>query len=429
MTDTIFALSSGVGRAAIAVIRISGPGALGALRALAGRVPEARHAKLMVLRRQSGDVLDRALVLFFQGPRSDTGEDIVELHLHGSRAVVRAVLEELGGMTGLRPAEPGEFARRALHNGKKDLLDVEALADLIDADTELQRCQALSGGGSLLRGRVEAWRRIILDIRADLEAGIDFSDEGDVVEQLDSQAEQNLRNLLSNMTSALGEARRGERIREGFVVALCGPPNAGKSSLLNALARRDVAIVSPIAGTTRDLIEVALELDGVPVRLVDTAGVRESADPIEQEGVRRALQVAETADLSIWLSPGDDPVSPPETFSGVVVGTKADLRLPQGVGLQVSVVTGQGIAELLEHVHHFSADGLTGESVLLTRVRHVSAVSEASKHLEDALAASSQPEICAESLRLAAKRMEQLLGRVDVEDVLGEVFSRFCVGK
>jgi tRNA modification GTPase len=430
LTDTIYALSSGAGRAAIAVVRISGPLARATLAALAGKMPPPRLARLAVLRGEAGDILDRALILFFEGPYSDTGEDIAELHLHGSRAVVKAVLEELARRPGLRVAQPGEFARRALVNGKRDLLDIEALGDLVDAETEMQRRQALQGGGSLLRGKAEAWRNSLLRIRADLEAGIDFSDEGDVISHLDSEVERILDQLLIEMNRALELALRGERVREGFAVALCGAPNAGKSSLLNALAGRDVAIVSSTPGTTRDRIEVALEVGGWPIRVVDTAGIRDSADAIEREGMRRALDAAQEAGLVLWLSAIDDPQPPPPEFEGaVVVDTKIDLCSSWHGSLGVSTTTDVGIGRLIEWIGMQAAEGQNAEPVLLTRARHVATVREAARALRKAQAFVRTPEICAEFIRQAERGLDQLLGRIDVEDVLGEIFSRFCIGK
>src|SRR5256885_234265 len=297
---TIFALSSGRPPAAIAVVRVSGPQARAALEALC-KLPEARRAAPRRLRDSGGAVLDEALVLWLPGPNTETAEDMAELHLHGGRAVVAAVLDALGKLPGLRPAEAGEFTRRAFENGRLDLTAVEGLADLVFAETEAQRAQAMRQYQGLLGKRAESWRQRLIGALALIEARIDFSDEADVPEDLIGPALHAARELLEEIEQTLRDAHRGERLREGLVVAIAGPPNAGKSSLLNRLARREAAIVSPYPGTTRDVIEVHLDLGGYPVTLLDTAGVRESEDPVEQEGVRRARARAEGADLVLWV--------------------------------------------------------------------------------------------------------------------------------
>lgn len=429
--DTIYALSSGVGRAAIAVIRLSGPHVRAVLTGMCGGVPPIRQAVLRKLRRGEGAVLDEALVLFFAGPRSETGEDICEFQVHGGRAVVAAVMDAIGRFPGLRPAEPGEFARRALVNGKLSLLEVEGLADLIDAETELQRVQAVEGGGSLLFHQAEQWRGCILDIRAELEAGHDFSDEGDVATRLDSKAEQFLKGLVDQFDRAVALGERGERVRDGFKVAIMGEPNAGKSSLLNAIAGRDVAIVSSIPGTTRDRIDVHLDLNGVPVVISDTAGLQETADIVEQEGIRRSIETGTMADLMLWLSPVDAPMPVPDGLSKsvMVVRTKADLGICDPYEHRVSAVTGEGIDGLLRAIEAAGRNALGREPALLTRKRHATALQHGRKHLLDALAAKDRSEICSEELRLACVCLERLVGRVDVEEVLGAIFSRFCIGK
>jgi tRNA modification GTPase len=301
--DTIFALSSGRPPAAIAVVRLCGPRAGDALRMLAGRVPNPRVAALTNIRDpETGEVIDQALMLWFPGPASETGEDMAELQLHGGRAVIAAVLGALGRIEGLRLAEPGEFARRAFEHGRIDLTRVEALADLIYADTQAQRRQALRQLRGLLGDRAETWRRTLIEAMALIEAGIDFPDEGDVPAELIRPALNTVSQLLDEIDQSIASGNRGERLREGLVVAIAGPPNVGKSSLLNRIARRDAAIVSPIPGTTRDVIEVGLDLDGYPVTLLDTAGIRDSSDPIEQEGVRRARARAADADLVLWVA-------------------------------------------------------------------------------------------------------------------------------
>jgi tRNA modification GTPase len=307
---TIFALSSGRPPAAIAVVRVSGPQARAALEALGGKLPEPRRAALRRLRRPGTQaVLDEALVLWFPGPNTETAEDMAELHLHGGRAVVAAVLDALGKLPGLRAAEAGEFTRRAFANGRLDLTAVEGLADLVFAETEAQRAQAMRQFQGLLGGRAESWRQRLIGALALVEARIDFSNEADVPEDLVGPALHAARELLEEIEKTLRDDHRGERLREGLTVAIAGPPNAGKSSLLNRLARREAAIVSPHAGTTRDVIEVHLDLAGYPVTLLDTAGVRESDDPVEQEGVRRARARAEAADLVLWIVDAAEGVS------------------------------------------------------------------------------------------------------------------------
>ncbi len=302
---TIFALSSGRPPAAIAVVRVCGPKACVALEKLIGRVPQPRQATLARVREPaSGEVIDEALALWFPGPRSETGEDMAELHLHGGYAVIAAVLEALGAIDGCRLAEPGEFTRRAFENGRLDLTEVEGLADLIAAETPAQRRHAFRQLKGLIGDRAEAWRRQIIEALALIEARIDFADEADVPEDLVAPALYAAQQLRSEIGDALANSRGGERLREGLIVAIAGPPNAGKSTLLNRLARRDAAIVSPFPGTTRDVIEVHLNLADYPVTLVDTAGIRESSDPVEQEGVRRALARAESADLVLWVIDG-----------------------------------------------------------------------------------------------------------------------------
>ena len=300
--DTIFALSSGRGPAAIAVVRISGPRAGEALKALTGKLPAPREAALARVRDpQTKETIDQALILWFPGPNSETGEDTAELQLHGGRAVIAATLAALARLPGLRPAEAGEFTRRAFENGKLDLTAVEGLADLVAAETQGQRRQALRQLQGALGNRAESWRQRLIKALALVEARIDFSDEADVPEDLLAPALAIARELEGEIAAALADGGRGERLREGLTVAIAGPPNAGKSTLLNRLAKREAAIVSPYAGTTRDVIEVHLDLGGWPVTLLDTAGIRETGDPVEMEGVRRARERAQGADLVLWV--------------------------------------------------------------------------------------------------------------------------------
>jgi tRNA modification GTPase len=439
--ETIYALSSGRLPAAIAVVRISGPRARFALEMLARKLPEPRRAAHAVVRDPtSGEIIDDAIALWFPGPASETGEDVAEVHLHGGRAIIAAVFQVLGNVGGFRPAQAGEFTRRALVNGKLDLAAVEGLGDLIAAETEGQRRQALAQFRGALSRRVEAWREKLISALAVLEASIDFVDEGDVPEDLLTPAVAIARALAVEIRSALSDAGRGERLREGFVVAIAGPPNVGKSTLLNRLARREVAIVTDIPGTTRDPIEVALDLGGVPVVLVDTAGVRETHDPIEAEGVRRAIARAEAADLVLWLVEAADTAAAPVPTAAVqtvVVRTKSDLidsvaqrRLREAGNLVLSAKTDSGVDQLLKLLTT-EARTLAGEPALVTHARQRHALKESVVRLDAAVAAAvaGQEELVAEELRLAARTLGRVTGRVDVEDVLDEVFRNFCVGK
>jgi len=453
-SDTIFALSSGRPPAAIAVVRISGPHAGAALTALIGKIPEPRKAALARVREPaSGEVIDEALALWFPGPGSETGEDTAELQLHGGRAVISAVLAALGRIAGCRPAEAGEFTRRAFENGRLDLTRVEGLADLIGADTEAQRRQAFRQLKGLLGDRAEAWRTRLIQALALVEARIDFPDEGDVPEDLIAPALQVARELHDEIVRVLADQGRGERLREGLVVAIAGPPNAGKSSLLNRIARREAAIVSPYAGTTRDVIEVHLDLDGYPVTLLDTAGIRDSNDPVEQEGVRRARERAAGADLVLWVmdaaASGEIAVDALgrdfPNASKWIVWNKVDLVSQLRVKALrsiihkleyrtyfISTLTGLGFDGLLPalagHAQNFLG---STEPALVTRERHRRALEETAAALGRALAeaAPDREEIIAEELRLAARSLGRLTGRVDVEDILDVIFRDFCIGK
>jgi tRNA modification GTPase len=431
--DIIFAPASGAGRAAITVLRLSGPGSAGLLRAMAGSLPAPRVASLRRLRSKAGVVLDQALVLWFPGPASYTGEDSAELHLHGGRAVLRAVAEGLVAL-GCRPAEPGEFTRRALLNGRLDLTEAEGIADLIDAETEAQRVQALRQADGALSRRLAGWADRIAALLAWQEAAIEFAEDG-VPSDLDDRARAGAAALRADMMAALAEGERAERLREGVAVAILGAPNAGKSSLLNALAGREAAIVSARAGTTRDIVEVALDLDGVPVLLADTAGLRETADEIEAEGVRRALARAEAADLRLAVFAADAPpdaataalVSRPGT---IVVVNKLDLAPSLMAGaVAVSARSGEGLDRLRAALSEAVAAraGLT-EAAALSRPRHRAALTEAISALADATSAPL-PEIAAEGLRASLSAIGRITGRVGVEAILDRVFAEFCIGK
>ena len=482
--ETIFALSSGKPPAAIGVIRISGPRAGEALKALAGKIPPPRRATLARLRKSDGEILDDALVLWFPAPNSETGEDVVELQLHGGRAVIAAVVGSLSQLSGLRMAEAGEFTRRAFENGKLDLTAVEGLADLVMAETEGQRRQAFRQMTGILGNSAENWRRQLIQALALIEAGIDFADEADVPHDLVAPALRIARSLNGEIASTLADQNRGERLREGLVVAIAGPPNAGKSTLLNRIAKREAAIVSPHAGTTRDVIEVHLDLVGVPVTLLDTAGIRETNDPVELEGVRRARERASDADLVLWVvdaaSSMDEQSLPRAKTAGHappvwLVRNKSDLIQNDRIrnepsdqsnqnnepGLQtnrslknmiseklteknefkfnwnelefnISAITGDGLARLFEQLTRYAEDFLSGaESALVTRERHRRLLGDALAALQRALETkiSDQEDLIAEELRIAARALGRLTGRIDVEDILDSIFRDFCIGK
>ncbi|HYD71088.1 tRNA uridine-5-carboxymethylaminomethyl(34) synthesis GTPase MnmE [Azospirillum sp.] len=443
MTATIFALATAPGRAGVAVVRVSGPASSEALTALTRRaLPAPRVATLTALRDPgTGEALDDALVLWFPGPKSFTGEDVVELHLHGGRAVVAGVVEALAALPGLRVAEPGEFTRRAFENGKLDLTAAEGLADLVDAETSAQRRQALRQMEGALGRVYESWRLRLTRALAHIEADIDFPEE-DLPGGVADAVRPELEALATEIGAHLADGRRGERLREGLHIAIVGAPNAGKSSLLNALARREAAIVSARAGTTRDVIEVHLDLGGFPVVLADTAGLREAAgDEIEEEGIRRALDRAASADLKIAVFdatalPALDAATLALVDGGtVVVINKTDLALAnvESVGdrnaLAVSARTGAGLRELEAALAELAGARMAGTGApALTRARHRSALEECRDALARALSAPL-PELAAEDVRLASRALGRITGRVDVEDLLDVIFRDFCIGK
>ncbi len=512
--DTIFAPASGVGRAAITVVRISGPGCSEALKTIApGAEFPDRRAVLRTLRHpQSQEPLDRALITRFQAPRSFTGEEIAEISVTGGRAVTSAVVRALGLVPGLRPAEPGEFAWRAFMNGKIDLSEVEGIAGLVEAETEAQRRQAQRIAGGALSRECEAIRLSLLEAMAAVETQIDFTDVEDASDFTLESVRRAAGAAIERIDRALATADSAQRLRDGFTVVIAGPPNVGKSTLMNALAGRDVAITSPIPGTTRDLIEVFLDLRGYPVILFDTAGIRDARDPIEQEGVARARRKAKSADLTLWLSDGEDsqaqslgspildvrtkidllgdsppekklppPLAPPPPLRGRdAVGGRADhgtLSGPIGVdttgngrrrpdpppslphkgggestraaassngawepgaapaedtaSLAISAKTGAGIDRLLDAIADLAEERMSShEPALLTLERHRRGFQEARQALASALAPeAAEPELIAEDLRRAASAMDRIVGRIGVEDVLGEIFARLCVGK
>jgi tRNA modification GTPase len=440
MDDTIFALSSGPPPAGLAVVRISGPRTRAAVESLIDSLPEPRRATLRSIKGLDGRLLDQGLAIYFPGPGSFTGEDVVELHLHGGRAVVAAVIEALAGMDGLRAAEPGEFTRRAFLNRRLDLTEAEGLADLVAAETESQRRLALRQAGGELRDRLEGWRERLIRARALIEADLDFSDEEGVPGSVVERALGEARALAGEIGRHLEDGRRGERIRDGAEIVVLGPPNAGKSSLVNALARRVVAIVTPEPGTTRDLIEVRLDIGGYAVTLVDTAGLRKAMGIVEAEGIRRAEQRAATADLVLWVEPVDGPASGPPgdgTYPVIRVGSKADLidSYPEGpsdsAGFEVvlSAETGQGMEVLVGRVERFLREAFDGgDAAVITRARHREGLIACVAALERA-AAAAELELSAEEMRRAGDALGRITGRVDVEDLLDVIFREFCIGK
>lgn len=431
---TIYALASGRPPVAIALVRISGPAAVSVGKALCVKELAPRVATHVMLR-SGGQAIDDAVAIWFPGPRSATGEDVLELHVHGGRAVLATLFAALGRIDGLRPAEPGEFTRRAFENGKLDLTAAEGLDDLIHADTEQQRRQALRQLKGFLGGRAEQWRRRLIEAIALVEASIDFSDEGDVPDSLMRPALEQVAALRAEIAGVLTSSAHSERLRDGLVVAIAGPPNAGKSTLFNRLAQREAAIVSPHAGTTRDVIEVHLDLGGYPVTLLDTAGIRASSDPVEQEGIRRAEARAAAADLVLWLSDGSGAEMPANNGTQVwQVLNKADLR-PAGArddaGFAISAARGDGIEALVGALVRFAeATFGAGEAAVISRVRHRTLLEDCRNALDRAVAAEAHGvELVAEELRSAAAALGRLTGRVDVEDILEVIFRDFCIGK
>lgn len=434
---TIFALSTPRGRSALAVVRVSGPGARSALAALTGgQELKPRVATLALLKSPgSGVLLDQALVLWFPAPASFTGEDMAEFHLHGGRAVIAGVLEALAALTGFSPAEPGDFTRRAFLCGKLDLSQAEGLADLIDAETDAQRRQALRLQGGALAALTESWRQDLIALMALAEAEIDFPDE-DLPDGLAQDIATRGAFLLATLDRHLNSARHGERIRDGYRVALIGVPNAGKSSLMNAIAAREVAIVTERAGTTRDILEVHLDLGGYAVTLADMAGLHDAADAVEAIGIARARDWAAKADLRVILIPPGgvltDELAALRRTGDILCASKADLDAgrPEGDAMPVSAVTGAGLGVLLDRMTaRVDADLGAGEPALVTRLRHRLALEETRTALARALAVGQRAELRAEDFRMAARALARITGRVDVEDVLDALFGALCIGK
>lgn len=435
MNDTIFALATPPGRGAIAILRLSGPGTDAALTGLGAGGLKSRVASLRDLSHE-GRPIDQALVLRFPAPNSYTGEDCAELHLHGGRAVVEAAGEALVAL-GLRPADPGEFTRRAFENGRMDLAQAEAVADLIDAETAAQASQALGQLDGALSQAYAGFRRDLLTALALVEAEIDFPDE-EVPDNLARSAGPVLDRLIADLKAALADARRGERVREGYRIVLIGETNAGKSSLFNALIAREAAIVTPIAGTTRDVLDADLVIGGFAVTLSDTAGLRDSADPVEAEGVRRARARAAAADLRLWIRGPDDVEGDAAGFArpgDLLVLTKAELGAAPSVAgfesLSLSTTTGQGLAELHDWIAARLARDLSGADFpAVTRERHRRRLAEALAAAEAGrVALDVAPEMAGDDLRRAADALARVTGAIGVEDILGEVFSTFCIGK
>lgn len=462
---TIFALSSAPGRAGVAVIRVSGPSAASALELMAGRrKPKPRMAAgRAFIHPRTAEPIDRGIVVWFPAPKSFTGEDVAEFHTHGGRAVVRSMLAALAEVPGCRMAEPGEFARRAFDNGKLDLAEAEGLADLIDAETEGQRRQALRQARGDLSGLYDGWRASLIEAQAMVEATIDFADEEDVSSDALARARSTVETLRTAMRRHLDDRHRGEILRSGFRIVLAGPPNAGKSTLLNTLARREAAIVSDEAGTTRDCLEVHLDLAGLPLILTDTAGIREATGMVEREGIRRTIDRAQEADLILWLGAADEgetalpddlrdhadrvlsvltkvdllntprvaaPPLPVEE-AGVGVRTVADVVLPDDM-VAISARTGSGLDDLTRRLAAIATEriGHAGEEPVITQERHRRLVEQAATSLDTFMAGDDAlVELRAEDLRHAADALGRITGRIDAEEVLGEIFGRFCLGK
>lgn len=433
--DTIYALSSGAGRGGVAVIRVSGTKVLDVIKHLSGlENPKARYAYFRPLSNASGQALDNALVLYFKGPYSFTGEDVVEFQVHGGRSVISAVMQAIADVKGCRPAEPGEYSRRAVVNGKMDLTEAEGLMDLINAETGLQRAQAYSQMNGVLGKKYEGWRRDLKHHMAYLEAFIDFPEEDIPPEKLE-RIDMDVKELAEKIALHLDDDKKGQKLRDGFQIAIVGRPNAGKSSLINALTQKDVAIVSQTAGTTRDVVEAHLDVAGFPVVLADTAGLREGAEEIETEGIRRAVKRAEEADLILHVQDGARyPVAEklPTSLSDkkvITIWNKVDemTEIPAGI-LCLSAKTGQGIDALWQLIKNELTDNISTADGVITRERYRVALTECVEALNRSLYAP-ELELKAEDLRMAARALGRITGRIDTEELLDVIFRDFCIGK
>ena len=433
--ETVVALSSGAPPSGVAVIRLSGPAVRSVVECAAGSLPEPRRATLRTIRDRNGQPLDQGLVLFFPGPESFTGEDCAELQVHGGRAIITAILQDLSAYPGVRLAEAGEFTRRAFENGRIDLTEAEGLADLIAAQTEMQRRLALEQAKGGLTRLYADWAKRLLTARAMIEADLDFADEDDVPGSVADAVWADMAVLAGEIERHLAGGTVGERIRDGFRIVISGPPNAGKSSLLNALARRDVAIVSEEAGTTRDVIAVDMDIGGFAATLIDTAGLREAEGKVEREGIARARRAVQEADLVLDLREGHDPgFAEPVGRQSICVMTKGDLARPPAnhlADVTISAVTGAGIDDLIGLIRSRLSEMLeTSNLVLPTRLRHRVHLDKSLAFLNEAVNATASPiELRAEELRAAANELGRITGRTDVEDVLDVIFSSFCIGK
>ncbi len=434
--DTIFALSSGRLPSGVAVVRISGPKVRFVLETIIGHIPTPRYAAYKLFRSRNGDAIDRGLVLFFPGPNSFTGEDCAEFHLHGGKAVVEKLLSVMGELAGCRIAEAGEFTRRAFSNGKMDLTIAEGLADLIAAETEGQRRLALQVASGAQRQLYTEWRQHLLRARAFIEAELDFADESDVPGSISEQVWQSLTLLKSKIKDHIASGKRASMLRDGLHVVIVGAPNAGKSSLLNFLAGREVAIISEEAGTTRDLLEVKLDLGGIPVYIIDTAGLRDTDSSVERIGIERARARMADADLVLLLEDMNDPIAvAPEETSAVLwkIGTKADLEgaSTDSWTRRISTKTGEGLNELLSDLQSFAESQIGRiEDAVPTRQRHINLLQSTVTEIEKAVNGTHLPlELRAENMRLASQYLGRITGDVDVEEILDVIFSQFCIGK
>ncbi|MDO3435921.1 tRNA uridine-5-carboxymethylaminomethyl(34) synthesis GTPase MnmE [Rhizobium sp. CBN3] len=436
LNDTIYALSSGAPPAGVSVVRISGPLTRDILIRLAGSAPAARTASYRTIRTRNNQPIDNGLVLFFPAPYSFTGEDVAELQVHGSKAVLAALFSELGDIPGVRMANEGEFSRRAFENGKLDLVEIEGLADLIGAETEMQRRLAVEQSAGGVSAIYDSWAERLTRARALIEAELDFPDEDDVPGSVSDMVWTDMTRLRDDIGLHLKASSAGEIIRDGFKVVIAGAPNAGKSSLLNALARRDVAIVTDIAGTTRDVLQVDLDIDGYLVKLYDTAGLRQADDRVEMEGVRRAHVALRDADLALLLVDMSNPTIPgdlEQTLPHVTVGTKKDLveTGSDRYDLEISTLTGDGLSELRQLIGRVVAERFSGLSLAIpSRQRHKDSLTKCLAALDAAISEiDADLELRTEQLRLAAEYLGRITGRVDVEQLLDVIFSEFCIGK